>query len=119
MNFYGKSDKALQQEVGERLQAARLNANLSQQELADITGLNRNTVVNAEKGKSCTLGTLIALLRGLKLLDQLDLLMPPQPISPIQLAKLNGKKRRRATGKRKKNDQVAEDQGPWKWGDEK
>ena len=120
MNTYGKSDIALLEEIGARLQTARLNANLSQQELADTTGLNRNTVVNAEKGKSCTLATLIALLRGLKLLDQLDLLMPSQPVSPIQLAKLNGKKRRRATGKRKRGaDSISEDPGPWKWGDDK
>ncbi|MGK0239948.1 MAG: putative transcriptional regulator [Candidatus Pelagisphaera sp.] len=119
MNTYIQNDTAIQREIGERLRAARLNANLSQQELAELTGLNRNTVVNAEKGKSCTLGTLIALLRGLKLLDQLNLLMPPQPISPIQLAKLNGKKRRRATGKRKRNDTVAEDATPWTWGEKK
>lgn len=119
MNINTKNDIAIQREIGERLQAARLNANLSQQELAELTGLNRNTVVNAEKGKSCTLGTLISLLRGLKLLDQLDLLMPLQLISPIQLAKLNGKKRRRATGKRKRNDTVAEDATPWIWGKKK
>ncbi|MEM9159808.1 MAG: helix-turn-helix transcriptional regulator [Verrucomicrobiota bacterium] len=119
MNSYDKSDTALQREIGDRLQAARLNANLSQKELAAITGLNRNTVVNAESGKSCTLATLIALLRGLKQLDQLDLLLPPQPISPIELAKLQGKRRRRATGTRKKTDTVAEPPAPWKWGDER
>ena len=114
MNTYGTSDEALQRQIGERLRSARLNANLSQQELAEIAGLNRNTIVNAEKGKSCTLGTLIALLRGLKMLEQLDLLLPPQAISPIQLAKLHGKKRQRATGKRGANT-IAEDPTPWNW----
>ncbi|MCH6258259.1 helix-turn-helix domain-containing protein [Puniceicoccaceae bacterium K14] len=114
MDVYGKSDKALQREIGERLQMARLNANMSQQELADTSGVSRNTIVNAESGQSCTLGTLIALLRGLKMLDQLDLLLPPQTISPIQLFKLQGKQRRRATGKRQTKE-VAEDPGPWNW----
>lgn len=114
-----KSDEALQLEIGQRLQGARLNANLSQKELAERVGLSRRTVVNAENGQSCTLGTLIALLRGLGLLDQLDALLPPQPPSPIQIYKLQGKQRQRASGQRKKTLEVAEDPGPWTWGDER
>lgn len=116
MNIYAKSDKALQIELGERLQNVRLNANMSQQELADVTGLSRNTIVNAETGKSCTLGTLIAMLRGLQILEQIEAFIPNQPASPIQLAKLHGKRRQRATGNRQTNT-VSEDATPWTWGE--
>lgn len=42
----------------------------------------------------------IAIMMALNLTEQLDLFLPPQPISPIQLMKLQGKKRQRASGQR-------------------
>ncbi|WP_211230944.1 helix-turn-helix domain-containing protein [Chitinilyticum aquatile] len=85
-------------EIGARLKQARLNANISIADLAQQTGLSRNAITGAEKGK-VQLVTLLAIMVALKLTEQLDLFLPPQQISPVQLAMLQGKKRQRASRK--------------------
>lgn len=90
---------ALAEEIGERLKQARLNRDLTQAEVAAAAGIARKTVLNAEKGK-VQLDILIAILMALDLSDQLDLFLPKQETSPLQLAKLQGKKRQRASGQR-------------------
>ena len=113
-------DREIQREVGRRLQRQRLLLNLSQAELAEACGLARKTVTNAENGRGCSLITLIALLRGLGALDQLERLLPDEGPSPMQLAKLQGKQRQRATGTRGRaaeRSRVQEE--PWKWGTSK
>jgi putative transcriptional regulator len=52
----------------------------------------------AEKGKA-KLSTLVAILRALSALDDIDRFIQPITISPLQLAKTQGKPRKRATGK--------------------
>ena len=42
---------ALAEEIGDRLKQARLNRDLTQSEVAEIAGIARKTVLNAEKGK--------------------------------------------------------------------
>lgn len=95
-NNYLKTPHALAAELGERLKRARLNKNMTQKELAYQTGVSRRTVINAEDG-NVSLEHLIALLQTLKKLEQLDLFLPPQPLSPVQLMKLQGKIRQRAS----------------------
>lgn len=95
---------ALAEEIGERLKQARLNRNLTQSEVAELAGIARKTVLNAEKGKA-QLDIMIAILMALDLTQQIDLFLPKQEISPLQLAKLQGKKRQRASGQRSKEDE--------------
>lgn len=91
---------AYTEEIGERLKQARLNRDLTQADVARLAGVARKTVLNAEKGKT-QLDTLIAIMMALDLTDHLDLFLPKQEISPLQLAKLQGKKRQRASGQRR------------------
>lgn len=93
------SASAIAEELGERLKQARLNSDFTQSEVADIAGVSRKTVLNAEKGKA-QLDTFIAIMLALDLTQQLDLFLPIQDISPLQLAKMRGKKRQRASGTR-------------------
>lgn len=117
MAYLTKNDAAHQRDLGARLQAHRLNQNLSQAELAAATGLARKTITNLETGHGGTLLTLIAVLRGLNLLGQLEAFIPAPGPSPIQLVKLAGKQRRRATGRRKPTDVLGEPAPkPWTWG---
>ncbi|QQN40205.1 helix-turn-helix transcriptional regulator [Acinetobacter sp. CS-2] len=95
-----KTAHALAIELGQRLQRARLNLNLTQLEVAQHTGVSRKVVMNAEAGQ-VTLENLIAILMTLDLVDHLDLFLPEQLISPIQLWKLRGKIRQRASRKSK------------------
>ena len=46
------------------------------------------------------LEVLVAIMGALKLTAQLDNFLPPQDISPVQLAQLQGRKRQRASGQR-------------------
>ena len=101
---------AIAEELGSRLKQARLNANLSQSDLAKKTGLSIKAIVNTENGKS-QMETVISVLLGLNMAEQLNLFVPRQEISPIQLAKLKGKTRQRASGPRKKK----EDKGVTTW----
>lgn len=99
---------AFAEEIGERLRQARLNQDFTQSEVADIASLARKTVLNAEKGK-VQLENLIAIMMALDLTGQLDVFLPKQEISPLQLAKLQGKKRQRASGQRRdKDEEVSE-----------
>lgn len=107
MNHGMKSPAALAETLGQRLKQARLNRDLTQQEVAERAGLSRKAVLNAEKGKA-QLEVLVAILQALDLTAQLDNFLPPQPPSPIQLAKLQGKQRQRASGQRGKSDQNEE-----------
>lgn len=98
MNLNTMSPAAISLEIGQRLKRARLNADITQVELAKRTGLNRRTILNAEKGK-VQLENLIAILAVLDLINQLNTFLPDQQLSPLQLAKLKGNERKRASGK--------------------
>lgn len=95
-SLYAATPSAISENIGARLRQARLNANLTQDALAKSAGLSRNAVVGAEAGRT-TLETLISILIALNLTDQINNLLPEQPVSPLQLAKLQGKKRQRAS----------------------
>lgn len=95
---------AYAEEIGERLKQARLNRDLTQADVAALAGVARKTVLNAEKGK-VQLDILIAILMALNLTEQMDNFLPKQDISPLQLAKLQGKKRQRASGQRQVKDE--------------
>ncbi len=99
MDFYALSDKAIEKELGNRIKALRLRKNITQQELAEATTLSLNTIKSLESGRG-KLSTLIAVLRELGALDHLDSFIPEISISPIQLARMQGKVRERASGYR-------------------
>lgn len=100
---------AIAEELGQRLKQARLNSDLTQTEVALQAGVSRKIVINAEKGR-VQLEALLAIMQVLGLTSQLDLFLPPAAVSPIQLAKLQGRQRQRASGQRKHSDE-----GPAEW----
>lgn len=102
MDFYGMSDKGILAEIGARLKGKRLRQNLSQQELAERAGLSRNTVSDMENGGSSTVHNLVRILRALEALDELDDFLPEPGISPVQMQRMKGKTRKRASGRRRK-----------------
>ena len=112
MVFEKMSPMAIAEQLGERLKQTRLNADLTQAELASRTGLNRRTILNAERG-NVQLKNLVAILVSLGMVEQLNLFLPVQEISPLQLAKLEGKKRQRASRSQKRNSQISEDNSVW------
>jgi len=101
MNWKRMSDKAIVYELGNRVKRSRLLKNYSQQELADRAGVGKSTLQKLEYGSSVTIKTFVQVLRALKQLDALENFIPEPGISPIELQKLNGKKRIRASRKNK------------------
>jgi len=100
MDFNAMTDKAVLAEIGQRLQRERLNQNMAQADLARKSGLSPRTLQSLEAGNVCTVESLIRTLRVLGRLNTLDSFLPPPGISPLQLAKLRGRERRRASGPR-------------------
>ncbi|HEX5056284.1 MAG TPA: helix-turn-helix transcriptional regulator [Gammaproteobacteria bacterium] len=115
MEYKGLSNDAILAELGDRLRRLRLNADISQEALAEATGLSRKTVQNAESGENCSMDTLVRMLRGLNALDQLENFMPPASPSPIQMARLHGKTRRRARKAGAAKGGPPDKNGDWRW----
>lgn len=107
MNTGADTPAAIAEELGERLKRARLNRDMTQSEVAERAGVSRLAVLNAEKGDA-RLKVLVAILSALDLAGQLDLFLPNQDVSPIQLAQLKGKARQRASGQRKTKNRSEE-----------
>lgn len=100
-----KTPEAMGRELGDRLKQARLNLDLTQEEVGLSAGVSRYTIKNLEQGRG-NIQDLMAVLIALESTDQLDHLMPPQQISPIELLKLRGRMRKRASGSHKKIDKT-------------
>jgi len=101
MGFSKLTNKAIEVSLGVRFRALRLRKNITQQELAESMTLSLNTVKALESGNG-KLSTVIAVLRALGALDQLENFIPDVSISTLQLVNTKGKQRERATGKRRK-----------------
>jgi len=97
------SDNALVQEIGKKLKQIRLNKNITQDELAKISGLDRTTISQLENGRPATLLTLVQVLRALDKLELLNIFSAEPEISPLEVAKLKRQTRKRAS-KKKAND---------------
>ncbi len=109
MDFYTLSDTAIEKELGHRIKSLRLRKNMTQQGLAEAARLSINSIKSLEAGRS-KISTLIAVLRELNALDYLDNFIPETTISPLQLVKMQGKVRKRASGERLKK---LEDKSEW------
>jgi len=102
MDLYSLSDKGIEKELGGRIRALRLRKNVTQKELAEATMLSLNVIKSLESGRG-KLSSLVAVLRELGALDHLNSFIPESTISPIQLARMRGKGRERASGERLKD----------------
>jgi len=107
MDYHYMSDEAIGKEVGRRFQELRLRKNITQVELSERTLLSLNSIKSLESGRA-KLSTLVAVLRELNALDKLDSFIPDPGISPMQLAKLQGRRRKRASGKHDKKSEQNE-----------
>ncbi|MBT8332838.1 MAG: helix-turn-helix domain-containing protein [Deltaproteobacteria bacterium] len=112
MELKNMSSLAIAEELGNRLKQARLRADLTQSEVASRSGLSRRTILKAEKGK-VQLENLVAILGAIGMVEHLNMFLPAQEISPIQLAKLKGQQRQRASRSKKRETQSKEDKPSW------
>lgn len=93
------SDKALAKQIGAFIKHHRLEQDKTQDALAADAGISRSTLSLLERGETVNLSTLIQVLRVLDQLQVMNAFVVQQSISPLELARLEKKKRKRATGK--------------------
>ena len=96
-NWYGMSDPAIIKELGIQLKRIRLRKNMSQQNLATKSGLNRSTISEIENGRTASLLSFIQVLRGLEKLELFGFLAEGPVVSPLSLAREAGLIRKRAS----------------------
>lgn len=109
--WYAMSDPAILEVLGNFLKQARLQQNKTQQQVAAAAGINRSTLVQVENGGGGTVLSLIQILRALEQLHLFQHFEARQQISPLQLAKIDQKKRLRAS--KKKEQQTAKPKSEW------
>jgi transcriptional regulator with XRE-family HTH domain len=113
------TDSAVLEELGKRLERRRIDANLTQAQLAEEAGISKRTLERIESGASTDFVMLIRTLRALGEIEGLENLIPDLPQSPLTLLKQRGRTRKRAFQPRGKSGRVAERKppAPWKWGE--
>ena len=121
MEFTLMSDQKILECLASRFRDARLDQNMTQTDLADSAGIGVATLRRFERGEgNLSLMNMIALLKALGLIDQLDLLLSPVTSSPMSNLRNQGagtirepQKRQRASGSRNNEDTS----DGWLWGD--
>jgi transcriptional regulator with XRE-family HTH domain len=99
------TDEAILEGIMAFIKQTRLEQNKSQAELAALAGIDRTTLGQFENGsRSITITTLIQLLRALNRLDVLATFESKSAISPLKLAELEERKRKRASKNTGKDD---------------
>ncbi len=95
MNYLTMTDASIAAELGNRLEQRRLERNIPQQQVADEIGITPKSYRQLVAGGG-KLENMIAAMRVLDCLDQLDNFLPPPQPSPLTQLKLKGKERKRA-----------------------
>jgi transcriptional regulator with XRE-family HTH domain len=109
------TDAVVLREMGGRIKRARLDANLTQAQLAQQAGIAKRSVERLESGASSDSLALIRVLRVLKLLANLETLLPDTPQSPVTLLKTHGHQRQRVRAGHVDNEETREPEAPWTW----
>lgn len=111
-------DFAVLQEFGEKIGRHRLELNLTQAMLAEQAGVSKRTLERLESGESVQATSLVRVLRVLGLLDAFLNIVPETPPSPMELLKLKGKERKRASSSREVFPDEVREKGSWTWGED-
>lgn len=98
-NFIALTDDSIIKTIGEFIKAERIKQDKTQKQLAEDAGINRSNLSEIENGKNFSMLTFIQVLRTLNQLHNLEIFKQETQISPLQLAKIELKKRKRASGK--------------------
>jgi DNA-binding XRE family transcriptional regulator len=100
---YSMSDTTVLEAIAGQLKQMRLNKNISQDQIAKMAGLSRKVIHDAESTGAISLTSFVKILRVLEKLELLNHFSESSKISPLQIAKLYGKTRQRASCIRRKS----------------
>jgi transcriptional regulator with XRE-family HTH domain len=110
--FNSMGDTAVLEMFGRRLNRRRIELHITQADLADRAGVSKRTVERMENGAAVQTLSLVRVLRVLDLLRVLDQLVPETGPRPMDLLKLKGKDRKRAST----GGSGARSPKKWSWG---
>jgi transcriptional regulator with XRE-family HTH domain len=100
--YYALPDTELLKRVSKFIKKTRLELNITQEDLAFKTGLERTSISYIENGKGTSLLSLIQIFRALGKLELFATIFDnaETTISPIMMAKLQKKQRKYASSKK-------------------
>lgn len=90
-NIYMLTDIEICDRIGVKIKTVRLKQNMSQEELADKSGVSISTIKRMEEGEVKTLESLIRILRTLGKLDIFIPLVNEEQLSPNEYYELASK----------------------------
>lgn len=82
--IYAKTDEEILLELGKRLKKRRINANLTQQELADAIGISKDQLSKVERTGKTSMATLVVISRKFNLLRQLLAIYETPNLTPME-----------------------------------
>ena len=105
-DVYMLADEMILTKIGERLKAMRLKQNITQQRLAEDSGVSLSSVKKIENGEIRSFESLLRVLRTLGKLEVLQPLVEEEQLSPSEnyemVNKVSKAQRKRAVGSKHK-----------------
>lgn len=101
-----ETNEVIAEEIGQRIDQLRLEANVTQAQVAESAGISLKTYGNVVKGKGTFLNT-VAVIRALGRMDLLESFVPESVFSPMELLKMKGSERQRASKRKDDSAGVA------------
>lgn len=98
------------EEIGIRVKDLRIAACLTQNDLAKKAGISVSSVYRIEQGRTVQFDNILSVLKALNLLSKMEVVFPPQGITPMQ--QLIGEKKKKTYRKPKRPENVV-----WEWGE--
>ena len=105
-----KSYQEYIKELGQKIKTYRISKDMSQQDLAEKTGVSKRSISRMEQGESVQVDNMFKILLALDLGDNIELLVPDQTKRPSFYLEKTDNRTKRAKKKTEKAD--------FKWGDE-
>ena len=95
MKIYGnETNQVILKEIGERIKARRIVLSITQKELAKESNVSLRMISNVENGRNVSLDNLISILRVLKVVENINLLIPEGKINPFEILELGAQRKR-------------------------
>lgn len=104
--------------IGQSMKAKRIMKEISQEELAKLSGVSHASIARLETGRgNISLENLLLIMKSLGMADELKIIFKESESSPSMLAKATTKKTRERVRRSQKSKELKST--VWKWGDEK
>ena len=118
MDWNNESVSRLREVIGRSIRLRRVGKELSQDDLAKLSGVSHASIARFETGKgNISLENLLLILKALEMAHELKMIFKEEELSPALIAKASTKKIRERVRKSQKKTRLKSTS--WKWGDEK